>query len=311
MLMFSLAAALITGCNTNAKSKGEPEKKEPLKTDSYPITITDQLGREIVLEKLPERIVSLSPSNTEILFSLGLEDRLVGVTDFCEYPEAAKSKEKVGGFADPSVEKIVSLKPDIVLTTDLHRQVVEQLDAMGISSVMINPGNMEEMLESIELIGFVTGVKEKAEALTLGLRTRIKAVSEEMAGIPDDKKPRVYYEIFPTPLITAGPNTFVDDIIKLTGGVNIAADANKAYPEYSQEMIVSKNPQIIIYSHHGSSQETVEDILGRTGWGSIDAIKEKRVFYIDEDIVQLATPRLVEGLEAVSRLLKENFDQMQ
>lgn len=306
-LLFTLIAALMTGCNTDTPNSESQEVEVTEEDNSYPLTVTDQMGREVLIAKRPERIISLSPSNTEIIFALELDEELVGVTTFCEYPEAALAKEKVGGFSDPSLEKIISMEPDVVFVTSLHQELVEQLEGLQIPSVVLDPGNMEEMLESIILVGKASGVEERAIALTDDLRARIKAVTDKIEGFPEDQKPRVYYEIFNSPMITAGPNTFVDDIIRLAGGINIAADAQQSYPEYSQEMIVSKDPQIMFYSHHGTSQESIEDILARPGWESIEAIREKRVFYIDEDIVQLATPRLVEGLEAVAKLLQENF----
>jgi iron complex transport system substrate-binding protein len=304
ILVLALIGVPLAGCGPKIEDGTYQEEKN--QNETFPLTIEDQMGREIVIEKSPERLVSLSPSNTEILFDLGLGDKLFGVTDYCDYPEEAKSKEKIGGFADPSIEKIVSLKPDLVFATNMHQQAVEQLEKLGIPSLVLDPGNMEEMLQSIELMGTAAGVSEKAKGLAEELRSRIKAVTDGVDdGIPEEDKPRVYYEIWPSPITTAGPGTFVDDIIRLSGGVNIASDAKQSYPEYSQEMIVAKNPEIIVFSHHGSSEQSPEDILGRAGWESIDAIKEKNVFYINEDIMQLATPRLVDGLEEFAQLLRQ------
>lgn len=295
-LLFLIILLLMTnvGCGFKANSQGKLN-------DQSLLIVTDQMDRKITLSKLPERIISLAPSNTEIAFAIGLEDKLVGVTDYCDYPEEAKGKEKVGGFAEPNMEKILSLKPDLVLVTNMHQKAVEQLAKLGIPSVVLDPQDLDSMLESIEIIGKASGHEKESSKLVESLKSRIKAVEEK---VPDtDRQLKIYYEVWPSPLTTAGPGTFVDDIITRAGGQNIASDAKKAYPQYSQETIVSKNPDIIIFSHHGSSNQSIDDILTRRGWENIQAIKNKKVYYVDENIVQRATPRLVDGLEEFVKII--------
>ena len=252
---------------------------------------------------MPERIVSLAPSNTEILFDLNIEEKIVGVTDYCDFPEAAKNKEKVGGFSDPNIEKIISLKPDLVIATGMHEKQVEELEKLNIPSVVLDPKDFDGMFDSIEIIGKAVGCEPEALNLVETLKARVKEVDDKISGIPENERPKIYYELWPSPITSVGPGTFVDSIIQLAGGENIAGDAKKAYPEYSQEMIIDKNPDIIIFSHHGSSQQSAEDILERPGWQDINAIKNDKVFYIEENIVQRATPRLVDGLEHLARII--------
>ncbi|MCG0276383.1 MAG: cobalamin-binding protein [Thermosediminibacteraceae bacterium] len=291
-------AATLTSCKSNIKTDTNAGYN-----NTYPITVKDQMGREVTIEKEPERIVSLAPSNTEILFALGLGDRVVGVTDYCDYPEEAKKKEKIGGFADPNMEKIISLKPDLVLATSMHEQPVRKLEELEIPVIVLEPQNLEEVFESLELIGKVTNKVQQAQDLVASLQSRIRAIEEKVSSIPADKKPKVFYELWPSPITTAGPGTFVHDLIERAGGINVASDAAKPYPEYSQEMVIEKNPDIIIFSHHGGGDQTKDDIIKRPGWESITAIKEGKVFYVDEDLIQLPTPRLVDGLEQFAKII--------
>ena len=302
VLVILLITLFTVGCKNESKIT-EPDVPKNVDNGLFPMTLTDQMGREVTIENLPERIVSLAPSNTEILFALGLEDKIVGVTDYCDYPEAAKNKEKIGGFSEPNIEKIVSLKPDLVLATDMHQKPVEELEKLNIPSVVLDPKDFDDMFDSIEIIGKATGHQNEAMMLVKDLKERIKNVEDTVAKIPTDKQPKVYYELWPSPITSTGPGTFVDDIIQRAGGENIAKDAKKAYPQYSQEMIVAKNPDIIIFSHHGSSNQSVEDILTRQGWENISAIKNEKVVYLDENLVQRATPRLVDGLEQFVKII--------
>lgn len=311
LLVFLMIISILAGCGTlkgnqvniNENSNVQQDNASEQKTGEFPITIDDQMNRKVAIQKKPMRIISLAPSNTEILFALGLGDKVVGVTNYCDYPEEAKSKEKIGGYADPNMEKIISLKPDLVLATDIHQKPVEQLEKLNIPVIVLTPKSIQEMLDSIEIIGQATGKAREAEKLVSDLKDRIKVIEDKVAGINKEERPKVYYEVWPDPLTTTGPGTFVNDIIEKAGGQNIAADASNAFPQYSQESVISKNPDIIIFSHHGTSKQTAEAILKRPGWGNINAIKNKKVFYVDENIVQRATPRLIDGLEQFSKII--------
>jgi iron complex transport system substrate-binding protein len=142
LILVVLLITILLGCNKSPEIT-ESENKNNVSDDSFQLTLTDQIGREVTIEALPERIVSLAPSNTEILFALGLEDKIVGVTDYCNYPEAAKFKDKVGGYSEPNIEKIVSLRPDLILGTDIHQKAIEELETLGVPSVVIEPEDFD------------------------------------------------------------------------------------------------------------------------------------------------------------------------
>ena len=301
MLVVILTVAIaitLASCKSNSKTDTNESSG-----NTYPLTVKDQMGREVVIEKEPERIISLAPSNTEILFALGLGGKVVGVTDYCDYPEEAKQKEKIGGFADPNMEKVLALKPDLVLATSMHEQPVRKLEELQIPVLVLNPKNIDEVLDALLLVGKVTNREKQAEELVANLKSRVESIEEKVSSIPEDKRPKVFYELWPSPITSAGPGTFVHDLIENAGGINVASDAAKSYPEYSQEMIIEKNPDIIIFSHHGSSNQTKEDIIKRPGWENVKAIKEGKVYYVDENIIQRPTPRLVDGLEQFAKII--------
>lgn len=302
LLLLFVLTLFLSSCS-NSQKDGKTLPSDDGKTN-FPIVVEDQMERKITIEKVPKRIISLSPSNTEIVYALDLEEKLVGVTEFCDYPEAAKSKEKVGGYDEPNIEKIISLEPDLVLATAAHQKPVEKMTKLNIPCIVLDPQNIDEMLESIIIIGKASGTKSDADKVVEDLKNRIKNIEEKTFDIPDSKKPKVYYELWHSPITTVGPGTFIDDIIHKAGGKNIASDADKAYPQYSQEKILAKDPEIIIYSYHGSSKQSKEDILERPGWETVNAIKHNRVFYVNEDILLRPTPRLIDGLEEVANIIR-------
>jgi len=303
ILILGLITIVVAGCSKTPEIT-ESENKGNNSENYFPMTLTDQIGREVTIEEQPERIISLSPSNTEILFALGLDDKIVGVTDYCDYPEAVADKEKIGGYSDPNIEKIVSLQPDLLIANEVHLKYIEELEKFGIPSVVIEPKDFDEVFDGIEIVGKAAGRHKEATSLVEDLTARVKKVEEMVGEIPSDRRPKVLYELWHTPITTAGPGTYVDDIIHRAGGENIAKDAGKEYPQYSQEMIIAKNPDIIIFSYHGTpGGETEESIMKRPGWDSINAVKNKKVFYVDENLVQRATPRLVDGLEQFVKII--------
>lgn len=292
LLMF----LLLTGCS---KKTGDIVKD----SEGFPVHIVDDMGRNVVIDREPQRIVSLAPSNTEILFALNLGERIVGVTEYCDYPQEANNKEKIGGFSTPNIEKVISLNPDLVIATSMHQKAVEELDRLGVPVIVLFPKKVSDVLENITLIGRATGQEDVAEGLVKDLKARMDAVTDKTGKIPEGKRPRVYYEVWHDPLITAGPDTFVDDLITLAGGINIAGDSKTSYPEISLEVVIQKDPQIFIYSHHGNSRQEIEQIYSRQNWQDISAIKNKRVYIIDQNLVQRATPRLIDGLEELAKML--------
>jgi iron complex transport system substrate-binding protein len=267
--------------------------------DGFPRELVDDVGRKVVIHQAPQRIVSLAPSNTEILFAIGAGDQVVGVTDYCNYPAEAQQKPKVGGFSQPNLEQIIALRPDLVLGTGMHDGVMKDLDRLGLTGIIISPETVAEVFTAIERAGFAIGRDREAKALAESLRERFLAVQRDVAG---KDRPRVLYQVWPDPLIVAGPGSFVDSVITLAGGENIAGDAAQGYPQFSSEMVVIRDPEVILYPKtHGSAE--MADFPLRPGWESLIAVKANRLYSIDGDMISRAGPRIVAAMEEVARIL--------
>jgi iron complex transport system substrate-binding protein len=291
LLMLSVA-----GCGTKTKQPSYPGD------GGASLTFVDDMGRKVTIKR-PERIVSLAPSSTEILFALGLGDKVVGVDDYSDYPADVSKIDKVGGYNKPSLEKIVALKPDLVLADSIHEETVKKLEELGIPVAVVSPQDLEGVLTSIRWIGIATGANEQAAQLEAKLLERIRLVDEKVATIPQEERPWVYYEVFSDPIMTAGPNTLSSELIVRAGGRNIAYDAATDYPEVSPEAIVSRNPDVIIFPEvHGTGSVQAETIKSRPGWGTIKAIQNGRLYSIDANIISRSGPRVVEALERLVQL---------
>jgi len=271
----------------------------------FPLAVTDYLGRKVTVSSEPQSIISLAPSNTEILFALGLGDRVMAVSEYCNYPLEAQNKMTIGGFSTANIEKVVSLKPDLVLATGgVQEAVVEELGRLGLTVIALNAKSIENVLENIRLVGKAAGQLEVARELTTKLEQRTKAVTDKAKDLPDSQRPRVFYEIQYEPLMTAGPGTFIDNLIHLAGGVNIASDAAAKYPVYNLETLIERNPEVIIISvGHGSIAASVEAVKSRKRWQILDAVKNNRVYGINADLVSRPGPRIVDGIEEMARFM--------
>lgn len=269
-----------------------------------PGTLTDDLGRQVTIEAPPQRIVSHVPGITELLFALGLGERVAGVSDFCNYPEEAKLKEKVGGYFDPSVEKIVALEPDLVLTDGYVDYLMVQLEQLGIPCIVLQPQDIDGILKNIELVGRATGVEKKAAEVVADLEVRMNNVTQK---VKDASRPRVFYTFATIDLSnpwTAGPGSFVDSLIALAGGENIGVKASAPWVQFSIEELVNSDPEIIIVdAGHGSAVTPVEELKAQPAWREITAIKENRIYRIDGDLVNRSGPRIIQGLEEMARMI--------
>lgn len=277
--------------------------EEKANNDGYPLIITDDAKREVILLKEPKRIVSLSPSNTEIVFAIGKGDDLVGVTDYCDYPEDANKIEKIGGFSQPNIEKIIALKPDVVLASGIHADYIKTLDRLNVPVIILDPKSIRDVPGNIELLGMALNEEVNAHKTADDMRKTINVITSKTQSLSEEKKPRVYYELWHEPYTTAGPGTFVNDIIELAGGRNIAADASTEYPQYSLESIIEKDPEIIIFSHHYSSHYRASDFMIRVNWQAISAVAHGKIYEVDPNHVQRATPRLILGLKKFAEII--------
>ncbi len=269
-----------------------------------PGTFTDDMGREIRIESTPERIVSHVPSITEILFALGLEEKVVGVSENCDYPEAAKAKPKVGGFFQPSIEMIVNLDPDLVLTNGSVEYVMTQLDSLGIAYIVLDPKDVDGILKNIELVGQVTGTGRRAEELIEDMEDRILQVT---ATAKDAPRVKVFYTFATTDLNnpwTAGPGSFVDSLITIAGGENISARALAPWVQFSIEEVIAADPEVIIVdAAMGSAVTPIAELKRHPVWREIAAIKQDRIYPIDGDLVNRSGPRIVWGLEEMAKII--------
>ncbi|HUO77204.1 MAG TPA: cobalamin-binding protein [Thermodesulfovibrionales bacterium] len=256
----------------------------------------------------PQRIISLAPNMTEILFALGLGNRIVGVTSFCDYPAEAKRKPKVGGMSNPSLEAVISLKPDlVVMTIDGNpREFEERLRSLGIKTYVFRASRLRELPKGIRDLGKALGVQEEAETFAREFEAAVKRVGagEGMTGSHTlSARKRVLFIVWPEPLIAAGPGTVIDDALALIGFDNIASDSRVAYPKYSIEEIIRRAPDVIIIGR-GMERQDIEKIsaglLKRLH--SVPAVRNKRVFYVSDDLYRLG-PRTIRGIDEISRLV--------
>ncbi len=278
-----------------------PLPPTPTPTPSpYPMTVTDPAGRQVTIKAEPKAIVSLAPSITEILYALGLGDRVAGVTEFCNYPPEAQTKPKVGGFADVNMEKLLALNPDLVLVSSLHiSQVLPELEKLGLTALVVDAHDLPQVLESIELVGKVTGKEKEAKALVDDMKKRMDAVAKAVEG---RKKPRVFWELS-SDLWTVGPGSFVHDLIVRAGGENIAT--GQPYLQITSEAVISADPEFIFLADHPYG-ESAENVAKRPGWDKITAVREGRVIELTQEQVDITSrpgPRIVDALEFVARTL--------
>lgn len=293
LLGAALLAGMLGGC---ADSTSTPSS----------LTITDSFDRTITITNTnPQKIVSLAPSNTEILFALGLGDRVVGVTDFCNYPEAATTKQSVGAYDNPDIETLVSLAPDLVLATDAQSEdVYQQMESRGLIVVAIVPRSLSEVLDSITLIGQITGQNDEASTLVDSLQARVDAITAKTAQLTEAEKPGVFYIIWDDPIWTTGVETFEDALITTAGGINIASGTT-GYASMTLEAVLAANPQVMIA---GVGMGTGMDmpyqfILNDSRLENTDARKNGNVFSMDMDIISRPGPRIFDALEELFALI--------
>lgn len=256
------------------------------------------------------RFISLAPSTTEILFSLGLDEEIVGVSSYCDYPEKAGSKAKIGDFSRPNIEKILSLKPDYIFCTGLEQaSTVIGLRRLKQKVFVSDPKNVKELIDSIIEIGKITNKEHAACMVTASMEEELHKINEAVISIPQEKRPRVFLEIWDNPLTTAGEGSFVDELITLAGGVNIARDTKRAYSIFSAEEVIKRNPDCVIVTFMNKRNST--KIVGqRFGWGRISAVKNNRVYNdIDRDLLLRPGPRVIAGIKELFKRFYPSYEK--
>lgn len=276
-----------------------------LPNTAFGFSVIDDRGRQVELTQPPKRIVSLAPSCTEILFALSLSQKIVGVTTYCNFPEEALSKEKVGTITEVELEKLLSLQPDLTVASSLNPpDFLKRLEELGIPVYVADPKNIEGVLSSIDRIARICGVEEKGGMLVNNLQKRLKKIEEVTVKIPEDQKPLIFHMLWHQPIWTAGKGTFVDELIKKAGGKNVVSDL-EGYSSIELEELLRRNPDIItVVENHGGAQNLpYQFLLQDERLKSIKAIKEGRIFRVDSDIVSRPGPRIVQALEIFAKII--------
>ncbi len=264
--------------------------------------LLDEAGRRVEVPLSAKRIISLAPSITEILFALGLRQEIIGVTNFCDYPEEVVTKPRIGGFVNPDVEKIVSLKPDLVIAiADGNRwDTIRRLSDLGFPIYTVDPNGFDGVIQTIRNMGKITGKAEEATTLVQRMMKKKEKVVTLIRFLP---RPAVFFQVGDAPVITVGKGTLANDLIRLAGGRSISENEPLRYPPYSTETILSKAPEIIIFSSM-DNRKSYSDLIRRwQTWKGIPAVKSNSIYVIDSNLVDRPAPRIVEGLEALARMI--------
>ncbi len=261
----------------------------------------DQTGRAVEVELPARRIVSLVPSVTEIAFAIGAQDRLVGVTDFCDYPAEAKTKPSVGGMLAPSLEILATLKPDLVVATSAgnRQETYAQIERMRVPVYLVDPTTVAGVLDLVSRVGHLTGHEAAAARLAASLDARVRALTSRLADRP---RPRVLYVLWPDPLIVPGRGALVSELLSLAGGASVTADVKEQYPRYGLEAAIARSPEIILLASHNPGHGP----LAREKWArfsGLPAVKAGRLYTVDGSVMHRYGPRVVDGLEQLARLI--------
>lgn len=278
------------------------QAKQPDNAALAKIEITDLKGRQITFEKVPERIVSLSPANTEILYAVGAGDKVVGVTSFCDYPTEVKDVEKIGTFDGPNLELIQKANPDVVLAGGyIQEDLITSLEQLNIPVVSTEATDFNSIFDSITLVGKLTGNNEKAAEVVKGMKDKIA----EIQGKVKDKTPKsVFYVVWTDPLTTGGAGTFINDIIKTAGGVN-TAEKVQYWAKYSIEELVKDNPEYLLSSKHATNEGVTADFYKESPlFKNLDSVKNNKIYLMsDDNIVSRPSPRIVQAIEEMAKVL--------
>ncbi len=271
-----------------------------------PIMLIDGLNREVILDEPAQRIVSLAPSNTEILFAIGAGEQVIGRDEFSDYPTQVTNLASVGGgFGDYNLEAIVDLEPDLVLAAEINTpEQVKSLEDLGLTVYFLpNPTTLDKMYENLLTVAELTAHLPEAEDLVDDLSSRVSKI-EGLIETAEDR-PKTFYELDatdPSAPWTAGSGTFIDTLITMAGGENIASDLEGQYLQISIEELLVRNPQVILLGD-AAYGITPESLAERTGWNNISAVIDGKIFSFDDNLVSRPGPRLVDGLEQLARLL--------
>lgn len=264
-----------------------------------PITVIDDSGATVTLAQPATRIVSLAPANTEIVYAIGAGDKMVAGTSYDDYPEEAKSLPKIGDFANPSVEKIASFQPDLILAAGgIQAGLRSKFEKLGVQVYVVDPTTYEGVMASITALGKLAGTSDEAQQV---VDTMKQAQADVQGKVGSLDKATTFLEIYSEPLMTAGSDTFIDDMITIAGGQNIGAEAGSGFPNFSTEVLVQKDP--VVYVADSGSMSEPGDISKRAGFSELTAVKGGRVYVIDDNLIARPGPRLAQGLQELAKMI--------
>ena len=294
LIVFVIIAMLVTACQNPSEDVG-------IKSENN-INIIDMKGKTIVLDKLPDRIVSLSPSNTEIVFALGAGDKLVGITSFCDYPDETSDIEKIGDFDGPNIELIKKSQADVIFAgVYLQDDLIMALENLNIPIITTEASNFEGIYDSISIIGKLLGKEDKAEKIIYEME---ESIDEIKLKTDDLEKPDIFYLAWIESLITTGKNTFVDDVIQMAGARNVAENVD-GWTHYSIEELIKQNPDMLIVASHATNEGvTEEDIKNDVILKNLECVKAGNIYIMkDDNLISRPGPRIIEGLEEMTRAI--------
>ena len=304
-LSLALLLVLAAACGDDGDKGTSTPTVAATAATQYPLTLTDGKSRSVTLEDAPQRIASLSPAATEVLFAIGAGDQVAAVDKFSDYPPEAKTRQQLDAF-EPSVEAIAGAQPDLVFVFYDPGNLVDGLARAGLTVFFLEtPTSVEGVLEQIRLLGQATGHPQEADELVATMQQAIGDIQEQLADV--EQGPRLFHEV-DNQLYTVAPASFVGSLYTILKAQNIAAGTDQAFPQLSQEAIIEADPEVIILGD-AAGGETAETVKARPGWGSISAVKNSRIYVIDPDIVSRPGPRLVDALGTLAQALyPERFE---
>ena len=293
LLAMLVALPLAAGCSHNPPGAAGAGTPEPV------ATCTDGIGRRVVLPVRPQRIISLAPSVTEVIYLLGADDRLIGVTDQCTWPEAARQKPEMGTLLTPNYETILSARPDLIIasTAGNDRAAVYKLAQLGLPVYVTAPRSVEGIYETTLAIGRITDRAADAERLVRQVKARLQEIRKRLAGLTPD---RGFFITWFDPLLAPGRKTFENEVLALANVASLSADSEEYYPRFSLEQVLAKKPDVILTVFHEG--KPLPDLRQLAGWASLDAVRRGRVHVVSE-VLQHPSPRFVDGVEELARKL--------
>jgi len=294
-----LGAFALASCGSTSSSGGEASPAASTSSASGPITVTDGSGATVTLDQPATRIVSLAPANTEIAYAIGAGDKMVAGTSYDDYPEEAKSLPKIGDFANPNVEKIASFNPDLVLAAGgIQDKLRSKLEKLGMQVYVVDPTTYDGVMTDVTNLGQLTGSTEQAQQV---VDTMQKAKDDVQAQVASLSRPATFLEIYSKPLMTAGGETFIDDMITMAGGTNLGATAGSGFPTFSTEVLFKNDPDV--YIADSGSMSKPGDITKRAGFDVLTAVKDGHVYVIEDSLIARPGPRLAQGLQELVRMI--------